>query len=169
LWLCHVPQVLAGIILGVFIPLKYHHRPVAIKIAKKISPIVNFFVLPIFIFANTGLNFNNFQFEYFLQPMIISVVLSVLVGKQMGFLLFIFVINKLKITQIPQKIGWLKVYCLAIFSSVGFSCGLFFNSVLFKDNIALLNQTKLSLILVNFFIAVWGLLLVFFAKSFRKK
>ena len=46
-------------------------------------------VLPIFIFANTGLNFNNFQFEYFLQPMIISVVLSVLVGKQMGFLLFI--------------------------------------------------------------------------------
>jgi len=169
LWLCHVPQVLAGIILGAFIPLKHHHKPVAIKIAKQISPIVDFFVLPIFVFANTGLNLNNFQLEYLLQPMVISVVLSILIGKQIGFLLFIAIINKLKITQIPKKIGWLKVYCLAIFSSLSFSCGLFFNSVLFRDNLPLLNQTKLSLILVNFFIAFWGLLLVFIAKSFSKK
>ena len=87
----------------------------------------------------------------------------------MGVLLFIAMINKLKITQIPKKIGWLKVYCLAIFSSLSFSCGLFFNSVLFKDNLPLLNQTKLSLILVNFFIAFWGLLLVFIIKTFSKK
>ena len=168
LWLCNAPQVLVGIVLGAFIPLKHHNKPVAIKIAKQISPIVDFFVLPIFVFANTGLNFNNFQLEYLLQPMVISIALSVLIGKQMGFLLFIAVINKLKITQMPKKIGWLKVYCLAIFSSLGFSCGLFFNSILFKDNFPLLNQTKLSLMLVNFFIAIWGLLLVFIAKGFSK-
>ena len=101
--------------------------------------------------------------------MIISVVLSILIGKQMGFLLFVFVINKIKITKIPRKIGWLKVYCLAIFSSASFSCGLFFNSVLFKEDIALLNQTKLSLMLVNFFIAIWGLSLVLIINTFQKK
>ena len=169
LWLCNVPQVLAGVVLGFSIPLKYHNKSVAIKIAKQISPIVDFFVLPIFVFANTGLNFNNFQFEYFFQPMIISIVLSILVGKQIGFLIFIFVINKIKITQLPKRIGWPKVYCLAIFSSASLSCGLFFNSVLFKDNLPLLNQTKLSLILVNFFIAFCGLLLVFIIKNFSKK
>ncbi len=169
LWLCNVPQVLAGVILGFSIPLKYRHKPVAVKIIRNISPIVDFFVLPIFIFANTGLNFDNFQFEYLLQPMIISVALSILIGKQMGFLLFIFVITKLKIAQLPVKTDWLKVYCLAIFSSVSFSCGLFFNSVLFKEDLVLLNQTKLSLILVNFFIVVFGLSLVFIIDIFRKK
>ena len=169
LWLCNVPQVLAAVVLGFFIPLQHKHKPIAIKIVKNISPIVDFFVLPIFIFANTGLNFDNFQFEYLLQPMIISVVLSVLVGKQMGFLLFIFMITKLKITQLPAKTSWLKVYCLAIFSSASFSCGLFFNSVLFKEDVVLLNQTKLSLMLVNFFIAIFGLSLVFIIDVFRKK
>ena len=101
--------------------------------------------------------------------MIISVVLSVLLGKQMGFLLFILVVIKLRIAQLPIKTDWLKVYCLAIFSSASFSCGLFFNSVLFKEDVVLLNQTKLSLMLVNFFIVVFGLSLVFTIDVFRKK
>ena len=44
-----------------------------------------------------------------------------------------------------------------------------FNSVLFKEDLVLLNQTKLSLILVNFFIVVFGLSLVFIIDIFRKK
>ena len=159
LWLCNIPQVLAGVVLGIFIPFKYHHKAVSIKIGKQISPIVNFFILPVFIFANSGLDFSHFKIHYLLESMITSVFFSIVIGKQLGFLLFVLVIYKLNITKLPNQIGWSRVYCLAIFNSVSLTHGLFLNYMLFKEDVALLNQTKLALILGNLCVILFGFIL----------
>ena len=100
--------------------------------------------------------------------MIISVCLSLMFGKQMGFLLCIIVIYWLNITHIPNKIGWGRIYCLAIFNSASLTYGLFFNSILFKENIILLNQTKLALILANFSIILFGFIVVYLVNFWYK-
>jgi len=56
-----IHATLTGVLLAMFIPLQFKNKPIAPKLAKQISPLVNFIILPIFAFANAGVKIENFS------------------------------------------------------------------------------------------------------------
>ena len=71
---------LAGVILAMFIPLKIGNKSLSSNLAHKISPIVNFLILPIFAFANGGVRIENFSTEIFAQPLVLGIIFGLFFG-----------------------------------------------------------------------------------------
>lgn len=128
---------LAGIIAAAFIPFKINNKNFAEKIAHDIKPFVNFLILPLFAFANTGLTFQNLSHESFVNSLTIGIALGLFFGKQIGITLFTLLAIKLSIANLPKtkdnkSVSWLEFYGAAISTGIGFTMSLFIGRLAFE-------------------------------------
>jgi NhaA family Na+:H+ antiporter len=137
---------LAGVILAMFIPLKIGNKSLSSNLAHKISPIVNFLILPIFAFANGGVRIENFSTEIFAQPLVLGIIFGLFFGKQIGVMLFGFVTVKLNFAHLPRGTTWMEFYIAAILTGIGFTMSLFVGSLAFAGNDFALDQVKIGVI-----------------------
>jgi NhaA family Na+:H+ antiporter len=164
-----VHATIAGVVCGLFIPLKInlrskkdHHSPLEI-IATKLTPIVNYLILPIFALANAGVKINNFSFEIFTKPIFLGVMLGLFFGKQIGVMLFSFLAIKLKICPLPHKASWLEFYGVAILTGIGFTMSLFICILAFSHNPLAINEIKIAIIIGSVMSAIYGVIVSYVA------
>ena len=145
-----VHATLAGVVLAMFIPLQ-SKSDAAVSPLKSLEhdlhSVVAFFVLPVFAFANAGINISNVGVGDFLHNVPIGILLGLFVGKQVGIFGLCWMSIKLGLTQLPKEMGWLSLYGVAALCGIGFTMSLFVGSLAFEETgVDLLFDEKLGII-----------------------
>lgn len=134
-----VHATLAGIILAAFIPLyckknklKPNESPLKI-LEEDLHSIVAFAILPIFAFANSGIDLSNFNTDVLLHPVTLGIACGLFFGNQIGVFTLCFLAVKLGFTQLPKDVNWLSLYGVSALCGVGFTMSLFIGSLAFEE------------------------------------
>lgn len=138
LWICvmqsGVHATLSGILIAFAIPLRNEKNPQRSplkKLERTLHPWVAFGVLPVFAFANAGINFSGVTWKDFLNPITIGIVLGLAVGKQVGVWLASWAAIRLGLAKLPRGANMMSVYGVGLIAGVGFTMSLFIGSLAF--------------------------------------
>ena len=131
-----VHATLTGIILAMFIPM-------GSKSESGVSPLkslehdlhttVAFFILPVFAFANSGINLTGVGVNDMLHSVPLGIALGLFVGKQIGVFFFCWLGVKIGLAQLPKGASWLSLYGVAVLTGIGFTMSLFIGSLAFEE------------------------------------
>lgn len=163
-----IHATIAGVLLAMFIPQKILH-----DLIKKIAPVVNFLILPLFAFANSGVRIEDFSWEIFSNPLILGIILGLFFGKQMGVMLFSFLAIKFGVANLPKNSketsGWLEFYGVSVLTGIGFTMSFFIGSLAFFGNSSLFDEVKIGVLAGSFLSAVFGMLLIYISLYQKQK
>ena len=155
-----VHATLSGIILAMFIPLYSKLEPTTSPLKSMESDlhsVVAFFVLPVFAFANAGINFRDMSLEQVFHDVPIGIAFGLFFGKQIGIFGLCWLSIKLRIANLPTGTSWLSLYGTAILCGIGFTMSLFIGSLAFEETgVNLLFDDRLGIIIGSLFSGVVG-------------
>lgn len=130
-----VHATLAGILLAFFIPLQCKDGSSPLKsFEHDLHSLVAFAVLPIFAFANAGINLSGIGLEQLLHPVPVGIALGLFVGKQVGIFGLCWLAIKTKLVEMPKGMNYASLYGTACLAGVGFTMSLFIGSLAFEEN-----------------------------------
>jgi len=157
-----IHATIAGVLLASTIPhrIKNVDFSLLVKTEHGISPYVAFVIMPIFAFANAGVNLEGLSFSSLLAPVPLGILLGLFFGKQIGVLLFSYVSVKLKIADMPNDSNWLSVYGVSILTGIGFTMSLFVGNLAFVENTQYIDGVKIGVLSGSLLSTVFGFLLL---------
>ena len=157
-----IHATIAGVLLASTIPhrLKEHDFSLLVKIEHGISPYVAFLIMPIFAFANAGVNLDGLTLSSLLSPVPLGILLGLFFGKQIGVLLFSYLAVKLKFAEMPNNSNWLSVYGVSILTGIGFTMSLFVGNLAFIENTQYIDGVKIGVLSGSLLSTVFGYLLL---------
>jgi NhaA family Na+:H+ antiporter len=128
-----VHATLAGIAVAAFIPLKGgdEHSP-SRHLEHILHPWVAYAVLPLFAFANAGLQFAGVGLDAVTGTVSTGIVLGLFFGKQIGVFGVTAMVIGLGIAKKPEGSNWINLYGIALLCGVGFTMSLFIGSLAFE-------------------------------------
>ncbi len=162
-----VHATLAGVILALFIPLKSRNgdfSPLK-QLESDLHNSVAFFILPVFAFANAGINFEGMGLTQLFHPVTLGITLGLFLGKQIGIFSFCLAAVKMKIAKLPDSMSLSTLYGTSILCGVGFTMSLFIGSLAFEDNATLVFDERLGIMLGSLLSGLIG----YFVLSFTLK
>lgn len=131
-----VHATLAGVLIAFTIPLRVSDRwgrsPLR-ALEQKLHGKVNFFILPLFAFANAGIELNARQLLSLADPIPLGILAGLFLGKPLGVLSFCWLAVKSGLAQLPGKANWQHMFGLSILCGIGFTMSLFIGSLAFAD------------------------------------
>ena len=131
-----VHATLAGVILAIFIPMRSRTDPDVspLKVLEHdLHTVVAFVILPVFAFANAGINFEGMTLEQVLHGVPIGVSLGLFLGKQIGIFGLCWMFIKFKWASLPSGMSWSGLYGACALCGIGFTMSLFIGSLAFAD------------------------------------
>jgi NhaA family Na+:H+ antiporter len=133
-----VHATLAGVILGLFIPLGPEKDAINGEgplqaLLHKLHPWVAYCILPLFAFANAGVALENFTLRSLLQPVPLGIMLGLLIGKQLGVFAFTWITINAGIARLPENVSMTQLYGTALLCGVGFTMSLFVGGLAFEE------------------------------------
>ena len=131
-----VHATLAGVVLAMFIPMRSKKNPEVspvLSLEHDLHTVVAFFILPIFAFANAGINLSGVGTEQLLHGVPMGIALGLFVGKQVGIFGLCWLAIKFKIAQMPNNMDWASLYGTAALCGIGFTMSLFIGSLAFEE------------------------------------
>lgn len=124
---------------------------------KKISPFINFLVLPLFAFANSGVRIEGNIFDMLSHPVCYGIIIALVLGKFIGIMSFSYMATSMKLANLPALSNWKKMGGIGLFGGIGFTMSLFIAELAFTNQI-LLQHAKIGILLGSLISAVAGLL-----------
>ena len=158
-----VHATLAGVVLAIFIPMRHPERPSHSPLRAlehDLHPVVAFVILPIFAFANAGIDLQGVTLEYVLHPVSLGVMAGLFLGKQLGVFLFCWVTVKLGFASLPSGSGWLGLYGIALLCGVGFTMSLFIGSLAFENAGEVMFDERIGIMLGSLISGLAGYLML---------
>ncbi|MFY9590210.1 Na+/H+ antiporter NhaA [Rickettsia endosymbiont of Halotydeus destructor] len=159
-----VHGTLCGAIIALFIPVNTEGG-INIsfkKLEELIRPFVNYFILPLFVFMNSGIVLKYFSFKSVCSSVTFGVIFGLFIGKQLGIMLFSYPFVRLKFCVLPQNTSWLKFYAIAILGGIGFTLSLFIGSMTFESGCPS-NAMRIAVIIASLLSALFGILVLNYA------
>ncbi len=136
-----VHATLAGVLVAMFIPIrdknKPSHSPLK-NLEHDLHTVVAFFVLPVFAFANAGIDLSGVTIEHFTHGIPLGVGLGLFVGKQVGIFGLCWMAIKMGWTKLPYGMNMKSLYGVAALCGIGFTMSLFIGSLAFDQTSAAL-------------------------------
>lgn len=129
-----VHATIAGVLIALAIPVNREEgekESPLLTLEHALHPYVAFFVLPVFAFANAGVDFRALSFADLFAPIPLGIALGLIIGKQVGIFGASYALAKLKIVQPPEGATWLMMYGTAALCGIGFTMSLFIGGLAF--------------------------------------
>ena len=159
-----VHATLAGVVLAMFIPIRSNKKPDYSPLKSMehdLHTVVAFFVLPVFAFANAGINIQGVSLDQLMHGVPLGIALGLFVGKQVGIFGLCWLAIKLNITRLPKGMSWLSLYGTAALCGIGFTMSLFVGSLAFEETgVNLLFDERLGIILGSLASGILGYVLL---------
>lgn len=162
IWVCvlksGVHATLAGVVIALFIPINSksgggQHSPLK-HVEHGLAPWVAFGVMPVFAFANAGVDLHNLSFSDLLSGIPLGIAAGLFIGKQIGIMGFVWAAVKSGFCRLPDGVSWLQIYGVSMLAGIGFTMSLFIGTLAFSDpehaaavRIGVLSGSTLSAIL----------------------
>jgi len=168
-----VHATLATVIMAFTIPLrtnKPEQRSPLHQLENDLHPMVAYFVLPVFAFANAGINLQNLSIDSLTHPVPVGIALGLFLGKQIGVFSFAWLAIKSGIASKSSDFSWLSLYGVAILCGVGFTMSLFIGTLAFNVGDLPVNiDERLGILLGSLFSAVGGYMLLHYSLKKSQK
>ena len=125
---------------------------------------VNYYILPLFAFANAGVCFEGMSLENLFSGVGLAVFLGLLVGKFLGVLSFTWAFIRLRVIQMPQGATWPAFASVCMLCGIGFTVSMFMANLSYNsaDHLMLLNDAKLGILCGSVASALVGCLMLHF-------
>lgn len=124
---------------------------------------VAYLIIPVFAFANAGVNLGTgTEIDY---RLLFIIVISLFLGKSIGITLFTWLGRKLKLTVMPSNIKPAQLVGIAFLAGVGFTMSIFISNLAFVDNPAVINSAKLGIIAGSLISGLTGYLILRFTSK----
>ncbi len=170
LWLCvlksGVHATLAGVALAFLLPLKGGAEPrenrAFVKLEHALKPWVSFLVMPVFAFANSGLNLAGITPEMATNPITLGIVAGLFFGKQFGVFAASWALIRLGLARLPDGATWGQLYGVSACAGIGFTMSLFIGTLAFSDP-ALQPMVRLGVLVASLLSAALGYVLCYAA------
>lgn len=153
LWVCFfnagINPTLAGVVLAFLMPLHHpHHATSAANTLKHtLHPYVAFFIMPIFAFANAGVNFIHLTPSSLNLSITLGIFMSLFLGKQLGVFSASWLAVKWRLAALPDKVNWVQLYGVSLICGIGFTISLFIGALAFDTaNLALIDSVKIGVL-----------------------
>lgn len=155
-----VHATLAGFAMALFIPLEGKNRSghkMLYHLEHKLHPWVSFAILPIFAFANAGVQFIGTTTDQIFNPIVIGVMLGLFVGKQIGIFGACYLAIKSGMAKLPQGVSLAQLYGASILCGIGFTMSLFIGSLAFENvSVDYMNSVKVGVLAGSILSAILG-------------
>ena len=113
-------------------------------------PIVNYFILPLFAFANAGIYLLDMDPTSIFHGISLAVIAGLVLGKFLGILSFSWLAVKLKWAPMPAHSNWHMMASMAMLGGIGFTVSIFIATLSFDasvpEELYLLNHAKLGIV-----------------------
>lgn len=124
------------------------HKPVA------------FFILPIFALANTTLVIQRDWFHLLFTTNSLGISLGLILGKPLGILSFSYIAVRSGVAKLSNSLGFKEILGTGFLGGIGFTMSIFITLLAFSDNPALIDQSKMSVMLASLLAGCVGFLLL---------
>ena len=157
-----IHATIAGVLLASTIPhrLKDRDFSLLVKLEHAISPYVAFIIMPLFAFANAGVNLSGLTLSSLMSPVPLGILCGLFFGKQIGVLLFSYVSIKFKIAEAPSNSNWLSIYGVSVLTGIGFTMSLFVGNLAFVENTQYMDGVKIGVLTGSLLSTVFGYLIL---------
>lgn len=103
------------------------------RIENKLHPFTAYGIMPLFAFANSGVQVDFAHLGGLLfQPVTLGVFFGLLAGKQMGIMSCTWLTVKSGLAELPQGVSWRQIYGLSWLAGIGFTMSLFIGELAFS-------------------------------------
>lgn len=134
-----------------------------------LHPVVNYFILPLFAFANAGIFLLDMDPSTIFEGVSLAVILGLVVGKFLGIFSFSWLAIILRLTPKPAGSTWSMIAAVSVLGGIGFTVSLFIANLSFGNNIELLNHAKLGIVVGSLLAGILGFILLQFTMPKHKK
>ena len=126
---------------------------------------INYLVIPIFAFANAGVNFEGMSIGSLFHGVALGVFLGLLIGKFTGVLSFSWLSIKLGWCQMPEGGNWRSFASVCMVCGIGFTVSMFIAALSYPAHLGIegaemLNEAKLGILCGTVASALLGTLML---------
>lgn len=115
-----------------------------------LHPIVNFFIVPLFAFANAGIFLMDMEPASLFEGISLAVMCALVAGKFIGILSFSWISVKLGLAPMPAHSNWSMMASISMLGGIGFTVSLFIATLTFDAAVPaqsyLLDHAKLGIV-----------------------
>ena len=161
-----VHATLAGVLIGILIPVTTNNGVKIIEnIEKNLHPLVSYIIMPVFAFANSGINLMNISWSIFYDPLVLGIGLGLFLGKQLGVFGSVYLLIKLRISSLPKGSNFKQFYGIALICGIGFTMSLFIGVLAFSDFSEKLDTLKIAVLSGSLLSFIFGGLVLKFSRK----
>ena len=112
---------------------------------------INYFIIPLFAFANAGVDFSDLSIMSLFHGVALGVFLGLLIGKFAGVLSFSWLSIKLRVCQMPEGANWSSFASVCMLCGIGFTVSMFIAALSYPTHLGaeaadMLNEAKLGIL-----------------------
>jgi NhaA family Na+:H+ antiporter len=166
-----VHATLAGVAIAFTIPLK---RTIAspedqesplLRLEHALAPLVAFVIVPIFGFANAGVDLRGMGLGVVLEPVPLGIALGLLLGKPLGVFGAIATLVKLRAADAPAGATTRQIFGLSVLCGIGFTMSLFIAALAFGEGSVQDSAAKVGILAGSILAALAGWLILSGSKA----
>lgn len=129
------------------------------ELEDSLHPIVNYFIVPLFAFANAGIFLLNLDSGSIFEGISLAIICGLVLGKFIGIFTFSWLTIKLRLAPMPQYADWKMMAAVAMLGGIGFTVSLFIANLSFDSSVHgldLLNHAKLGIVIGSLLSGILG-------------
>lgn len=129
-----------------------------------LSTLINYVVIPLFAFANAGIDLSQMSVESIFSGVSLAVMLGLVIGKFLGVFSFSWAAVRMGWVSLPVGVSWKSFASVCIVCGIGFTVSMFIADLSYAglgvDGDMLLGQAKLGVLLGSVIAAILGCILL---------
>lgn len=137
-----------------------------------LHPVVNYFIIPIFAFANAGIYLGDLHLASVVQGLSLAIIIGLVAGKFIGIFGFTYLAVKLRLADLPEGTDWKMIASVSLLGGIGFTVALFIANLSFGSGdpilSQLLNNAKLGIVVGSLLAGIGGYLCLHFSLPKKK-
>ena len=126
--------------------------------------LINYIVIPLFAFANAGIDISQMSVAGMFSGVGVSVMLGLVLGKFLGVFSFSWLAVRLNIVKLPANTTWKAFASVCVICGIGFTVSMFIADLSYSglgvEGTSLLSQAKLGVLSGSVISAVLGCILL---------
>jgi NhaA family Na+:H+ antiporter len=138
------------------------------RLERTLNPWVAYLVVPIFAFANAGVDVRGNLMAALTSPLGLGIIAGLVLGKPLGITLFAWLAVRLRLAQLPFGVTWPLLFGASWLAGIGFTMALFIASSAFRGAPELLAGAKMAILAASLLASVIGFVLVMVTSSARE-
>lgn len=135
-----------------------------LEMESMLAPLVKYFIIPLFAFANAGINLSGITIPDVFTGVGLSALAGLSVGKVVGIVCFSWLAIKLKIVHLPSGVNWKMLIGVAMLGGIGFTVSIFIADLSFSpfgdEGYRLLNNAKLGILTGSVLAGITGYIIL---------